>query len=38
MYRNFIKYCLSNGGELNTLIVNPNETNGMGLCNPISFL
>ena len=38
MYRNFIKYCLSNGASLNTLLVNPNETKGMGLCNPSVFI
>lgn len=38
MYKNFIKYCLSNGATLNTLLVNPNETKGMGLCNPSVFI
>lgn len=38
MYRNFIKYCLTHGATLNTLLVNPNETKGMGLCNPSVFV
>lgn len=34
IYRNFVKYCLSNGGILIPLAFNSQQMDGTGLCNP----
>lgn len=38
MENNFVKYCLSNGGEIQPLLIEANEIANVGLCNPTVYV